>query len=137
MCPRQIAFSRFKDNNRILGVGGKERTQAHALETAQVLNAINPHFMRLRTFLPKVNTLLLHQIKKGKFQILSDHEVLWETRQLIEHPEVTSKTHSDHYTNYVNVNGKMPDDREKMLKVIDEALQKDESSSRPIYVETQ
>ena len=43
----------------ILGIGGKDRTLNHADATAGVLNAINPHFIRLRTFLPKINTLFL------------------------------------------------------------------------------
>ena len=121
----------------ILGIGGKERTEAHALETARALNLINPHFIRLRTFLPKVNTLLLHQFRKGQFQMLSAHEVLTETRQIIEHLDVTSMIHSDHYTNYVNVHGRMPEDKERMLQVIDEALEEDESEFRAVYVGTQ
>ncbi len=121
----------------VLGIGGRERTREHALSTARVLSAINPDFIRLRTFLPKINTVLLHQIKKGRFEVLSAHEVLKETRQLIENLDVTSQIHSDHYTNYVNVYGKMPDDREKILKVIDGALKKNESTFRPVYVGTQ
>ena len=121
----------------ILGIGGKERTEAHALETARALNAINPHFIRLRTFLPKVNTLLLHQMGKGQFHMLSAHEVLTETRQIIEHLDVTSMIYSDHYTNYVNVHGRMPEDKERMLQVIDGALEEDESQFRAVYVGTQ
>jgi radical SAM superfamily enzyme len=135
----------------ILGIGGKERTEAHALETARALNLINPHFIRLRTLLPKVNTLLLHQFRKGQFQMLSAHEVLTETRQIIENLDVTSMIHSDHYTNYVNVSmihsdhytnyvnvhGRMPEDKERMLQVIDEALEEDESEFRAVYVGTQ
>jgi radical SAM superfamily enzyme YgiQ (UPF0313 family) len=106
----------------ILGIGGKERTEAHALETARALNLINPHFIRLRTLLPKVNTLLLHQFRKGQFQMLSAHEVLTETRQIIENLDVTSM---------------MPEDKERMLQVIDEALEEDESEFRAVYVGTQ
>lgn len=121
----------------ILGIGGKERTLAHAHETARVLNMINPDFIRLRTFIPKINTLLLHQIEKGRFMMLSPHEVLRETRQVIELLDVTSEIFSDHYTNYVNVHGKMPDDKNRMLEVIDEMLLVDERAFRPIYVGTQ
>ncbi|MBW1702321.1 MAG: radical SAM protein, partial [Deltaproteobacteria bacterium] len=117
----------------ILGIGGKERTKEHAEATARVLSAINPDFIRLRTFLPKVNTLLLHQIKKGQFQILSPHEVLRETMQIIENLDVTSQITSDHYTNYVDIHGRLPDDRKEMLKVLDEAMKRDESSFRPVY----
>jgi len=53
----------------VLGLGGLERTKEHAAATAEVLNAIEPDFVRLRTLVPKVNTLLLHQIKKGCFNL--------------------------------------------------------------------
>jgi len=121
----------------ILGIGGKTYTREHALETARVLNAIDPDFIRLRTFLPKANTLLLHQIKKGRFQILSPHEVLKETRKLIENLAVSSSVHSDHYTNYIDVHGRMPHAGRHMITVIDEALKMDEDRFRPIYVGTQ
>jgi radical SAM superfamily enzyme YgiQ (UPF0313 family) len=121
----------------ILGIGGRDRTLEHALHSAAALNRINPDFIRLRTFLPKINTLLLHQIRKRRFQVLSPHDVLLETKALIEHLEATSEIVSDHYTNYVDIHGRMPRDREKMLQIIDAYLKKDESSFRPLYVGNQ
>ncbi len=120
----------------VLGIGGKERTEAHATETARTLNAINPDYIRFRTFLPKINTLLLHQIRKGDFQILSPHEVIRETMEIIRRLNVTSEITSDHYTNYVDIRGKMPEDRDRMLSVLEKALQRDEESFRPVYVGT-
>jgi radical SAM superfamily enzyme YgiQ (UPF0313 family) len=121
----------------ILGIGGKENTRDHALKTADVLNAINPDFIRFRTFLPKTDTLLLHQIKKNRFQILSPHEVLEETKLIIENLDVTSSIHSDHYTNYIDVHGRMPYAKRHMIEVIDEALKMDENRFRPMYVGSQ
>jgi radical SAM superfamily enzyme YgiQ (UPF0313 family) len=121
----------------ILGIGGKERSRSHAVETARVLNAINPEFIRFRTFLPKKNTLLLHQIRRGAFQVLSPHEVLRETREILERLRVTSQIRSDHYTNYVDIHGALPDERETMLAVLNEALLKEERCFRPVYVGTE
>lgn len=121
----------------LLGIGGRERTWVHARKTAQVLNAMNPEFIRVRTFLPKLNTLMLHQIRKGKFQLLSPHEVLRELAYIIEHLSVTSKIRSDHYTNYLDVSGDMPLDKDRMLAVIQKGLKQDERSFRPVYVGTQ
>lgn len=120
----------------VLGIGGKGRTEAHARETARTLNAINPDYIRFRTFLPKINTLLLHQIRKGDFQVLSPHEVIRETLEIIRRLNVTSEITSDHYTNYVDVQGKMPEDRDKMLSLLEKALLRDEGSFRPVYVGT-
>ncbi len=121
----------------MIGIGGKEQSHEHARDTAQVLNAINPHFIRIRTFLPKVNTLLLHQIRKGRFRVLSPHEALEETAELIQNLQVTSRITSDHYTNYADIHGRMPEDRENMLAAIAKATEMPEDQFRPVYVGTQ
>jgi radical SAM superfamily enzyme YgiQ (UPF0313 family) len=121
----------------ILGMGGIEHTEAHARHTAAALNAIAPDFVRLRTLVPKVNTLLLHDIRKGRFQLLSPHAVLAETRQLIAHLECRTWLTSDHYSNYLNLTGWLPDDRERLLGEIDRALTWDEGRFRPMVVGTQ
>ena len=121
----------------ILGLGGKQRTKEHINETVDALNKINPDFIRIRTFLPKINTPILDEIQFGNFDILSPHEVLKETNNLIKELKVTSQVYSDHYTNYVSINGKLPEDKEKMLKEIKTALMRDESSFRDIYIGTE
>jgi radical SAM superfamily enzyme YgiQ (UPF0313 family) len=121
----------------ILGLGGRERTQQHALATAKGLNAIAPDFVRLRTLVPKVNTLLLHQIRKGRFDMLGPHEVLKETKELIENMSCPTTLTSDHYTNYINLAGRLPEDKERLLQEIDQGLQRPESEFRPFFVGTQ
>jgi radical SAM superfamily enzyme YgiQ (UPF0313 family) len=121
----------------ILGIGGKHRSETHALKTASVLNDIAPDFVRLRTFVPKVNTLLLHQIRKGRFQLLSPHEVILEARLLLDDLNCSTRLYSDHYTNYLNLEGRMPDDKERFLSLIDEALARDKGCFRPIFIGTQ
>jgi len=118
----------------ILGLGGLERTKTHSAETAEALNAIDPDFVRLRTLVPKVNTLLLHQIRKGRFQLLSPHQVLEETRDLIERLTCRTRITSDHYTNYINLDGNLPQDREHLLAKVDEALTWHEGRFRPFFI---
>lgn len=121
----------------ILGLGGRERTQQHAIATAEALNAIAPDFVRLRTLVPKVNTLLLHQIRKGQFEMLGPHEVLKEIKELIENMSCPTTLTSDHYTNYMNLAGRLPEDKQRLLKEIDQGLQRPESEFRPFFVGTQ
>lgn len=121
----------------ILGLGGKELTEEHAIETASAINEIAPDFVRIRTFVPKINTLMLHLIKKGRFKMLGPHEVLTEARIIIENINVPTKIFSDHYTNYLNLEGKLPEDRERLLNLIDMALQWDESQFRPFFIGTE
>jgi len=41
---------------------------------------------------------------------------------------------SDHYTNYINLDGNLPQDREQLLAKIDEALTWQEEKFRPFFV---
>jgi len=134
---RKNLFNLLSDVSVILGLGGKKRTKEHIQETIKTLNKINPDFIRIRTFLPKINTPLLEEIKSGEFQILSPHEVLSETYDLIKNLKVTSQITSDHYTNYIGVNGRLPEDRELILQTIQKAFKKDESSFREVYIGNQ
>ena len=108
----------------ILGLGGKRMSRDHAMETAKVLNQINPDFIRVRT-LKVLKTMLLYQkIEKGEFIPLNEDEIVEEERLLVEHlEEITSTFVSDHILNLLQeVEGKLPEEKEKMLKLIDHYL---------------
>jgi radical SAM superfamily enzyme YgiQ (UPF0313 family) len=121
----------------ILGIGGKERTEPHARETARVLNRIEPDFIRLRTFVPKINTPLLEDVENGAFQMLGPHEVLEETAVLIKGIHGSSYLASDHYTNYINLEGRLPGAKNRLLDQIETALKRDEASFRPFSIGTE
>ena len=121
----------------ILGIGGRERTEAHARKTAGALNRIEPDFIRLRTFVPKVNTPLLADIENGAFQMLGPHEVLKETAELITRVHAPSYLTSDHYTNYVNLEGRLPGAKNRLLRQIETALKRNEASFRPFFIGTE
>ncbi len=115
----------------LVGIAGKARWREHAENSARVLSAFSPDFIRLRTFAPEPNTPILEEIQAGNFQYLSPHEALREIRVLIENLNCNnSMVLSDHVTNYWNINGRIPDDRDKMLTEIDKALKIDESRFR-------
>ena len=118
----------------VLGLGGEERTEAHARDTADVLNRIRPTHVRLRTFVPKVDTLMLYQVKKGQFKMLSPHGILNETLALVKGLDCRTRVTSDHYTNYLDVSGQLPEDRDKMIRTIERALLRPESEFRPFFV---
>lgn len=118
----------------ILGIGGKELTRQHALESARVLSSISPDFIRLRTFVPKINTPLLDDVKTKKFIMLGPHEILDETALLIKNFTGTSYLTSDHYTNYINLEGRLPEEKENLLEKIKTYRDKDESTFRSFFI---
>jgi radical SAM superfamily enzyme YgiQ (UPF0313 family) len=121
----------------ILGIGGQDRTEIHARETARVINDMQPAVVRLRTFVPKINTPLLADVQAGRFKMLSPHQVLTETMALLAQIAAPTQVASDHYTNYIQVAGRLPQDREAMLEDLRRALQRDESAFRPFFIGTQ
>jgi len=108
----------------ILGLGGKGMWREHAVETAKVLNQINPNFIRVRTLKVLKTMLLFQKIEKGEFMLMSDNEMIEEERLLIWHLEgITSTFVSDHIMNVLQeVEGKLPEEKEKMLNLIDRYL---------------
>jgi len=104
----------------ILGLGGREMWREHATQTAKVLNEINPDFIRVRTLSINNRMPLHNEIESGNFIRATDERILEEERLLIEQLECHSNYVSDHITNLLQeIEGKLPQDKEKMLAPID------------------
>lgn len=107
----------------LLGIGGEEKWEQHARGTAEVLNQIDPHFIRVRTFIPQPNSLIHEAMMRGDFKSPSPETILRETKLLLEELCVTSQFLSDHISNLLPLHGKLPEDKEKMIQMIKEALE--------------
>lgn len=119
-------------------LGGRERWQQHAEHTAEVLNAINPHYIRSRPFVPRPGTPLYREYEEGKFHLSSPHERLQELKLMISALDVTSGVCFDHAMNaWVNSRGgllfrqdyegyKFPEEKGLVLDLIEEGLQVEE-----------
>jgi len=103
----------------VLGLGGKKMWREHAVETAKVLNQIDPAFIRIRTLTVKEGMPLYDEVQKGNFVRASDEEIVEEEKLLIENLDCHSYFVSDHITNLLQeIEGRLPDDKEKMLATI-------------------
>jgi radical SAM superfamily enzyme YgiQ (UPF0313 family) len=108
----------------ILGLGGKAMWREHAIETAKVLNQIDPDFIRVRTLKVLKTMPLYEKVERGEFVLLGDDEIVVEERSLIDHLEGIHSTFvSDHILNLLEeVEGKLPEEKEKLLALIDRYL---------------
>ncbi len=106
----------------LLGIGGEEKWEQHAIGTAEVLNQVDPHFIRVRTFIPQPNSPLYGAAEQGNFHPASAETILKETKLLLEKLQVTSQFLSDHISNLLPLHGKLPEDKRKMISLIDEGL---------------
>lgn len=115
----------------MVGVAGIERWREHASGSADVLSKAPPDFIRLRTFVPSPGTPWHDRWAEGKLTLLSAYEALEETRLLVEGLTGPSMLLSDHMNNFLDLEGKLPDDKRAMLDFIDEALQYPRKAFRP------
>lgn len=106
----------------LLGIGGEKKWEEHAKGTAEVLNQIDPHFIRVRTFIPQPNSPIYEAMREGCFQSASPETILKETQLLLEELRVTSQFLSDHISNLLPLHGKLPGEKEKMIRIVDDAL---------------
>jgi hypothetical protein len=106
------------------GLGGKSMWREHAIETAGVLNQINPDFIRLRTLKALEIMPLYRRIETGELVLMSDDEIVQELKLLIENLDgITSRFTSDHILNLLEeLDGTFPEAKEKMLETIDRYL---------------
>ncbi len=104
----------------VLGLGGKKMWREHAIQTARVLNEIDPDFIRVRTLVINSKMPLYDEMENGNFVRATDEEIIAEERLLIEHLDCHSNYVSDHITNLLQeIEGKLPQDKETMMASID------------------
>ena len=107
----------------LLGIGGTQRWQEHADNTAAVLNKIDPHFIRVRNLIPQPGSPLYEMRECGEFTLPPPDLVLEEERRIIEGLEVTSEFLSDHISNYLPLHGQLPHDKALLLKSLDGVIE--------------
>jgi hypothetical protein len=102
------------------GLGGRDLSEEHALESADALNRINPDFIRLRTLAIPDHVELYEEYQKGDFKKLSDFETAQELLIFLQALDgITSTVKSDHILNlFENLEGKFPQDKERMVNII-------------------
>jgi len=106
------------------GLGGEALSKEHALETADAINQINPDYIRFRSLAIPSSIPLRELVDKGKFVPCSDIQIAREIHQMISRfNSIESVIASDHVLNlFEDVQGKLPDDKAKMLSIIDHFL---------------
>lgn len=104
------------------GLGGTELSERHARDTAAVLTAMNPDYVRLRTLEIFPGTGLQQLASTGGFTEATEEQVIREIRTIILETGCETEIVSDSATNLLEVNGRLPRDRKSMLEQIDSYL---------------
>ena len=107
----------------ISGLGGKELWEEHALKTAAVLSEIKPEYIGLLTLMLEKNTELYEQTMRGEFTLLTPDEVALETWLMLKNMDSEGSVfRSNHASNYLSLKGTLNADREKMMRILEDAL---------------
>lgn len=106
------------------GLGGKKYSEQHAINSAKVVNAIQPEY--LSTLVLSFPYGMDHFKKRfeGEFKELSKTELILEMGNFINHLQLESTIfRSDHASNYLILKGILNRDKGELLRRISQVLQ--------------
>lgn len=127
----KLARARIElDVSMMLGIGGVEYSSEHAEMTAHVINVIQPHCVRVRTFIPKKGTELGNAWLAGEFHLPGPHETLAELWHMVSRLTARTRLLSEHWTNYIHFDAPMPQAKEALLDFIEQQVARPETDFR-------
>jgi radical SAM superfamily enzyme YgiQ (UPF0313 family) len=108
----------------LLGLGSNAMSRKHASDSARVVSRMNPSYLSALTLMLLPGTPLFRDYQKGDFEIMNPVSILQELRWLVQDIDVKGPCvfRTNHASNYLPVGGNLPEDKERMLKVIDRGL---------------
>lgn len=117
----------------LLGLGGKELSDEHVRESARVINEMQPAMLSFLSLMLIPGTPLDRAVERGEFKMPEDKKILEELRGMVAGLELKSTVfRSNHASNYLPLEGRLPKDKERLLAEIDKALS-GETPLRPEY----
>jgi len=116
----------------LLGLGGRAGSGEHARRTALALNRMQPRLFSALRVIPVEGTFLYEMARDGRFQVLSEREIVQELRALIAMLQLGKCVfRANHGSNVVPLEGRFPQDRDRLLAVLDALLESDALDRRP------
>ena len=107
----------------INGLGGKAYSKQHALQSAEIINQIQPRFLSTLTLSTPFGLEHFQQKFNGNYQEQSFQEVIKELRLFIENLTTENTIYrSDHVSNKLILKGTLSKDKERLLSEIDRNL---------------
>ena len=107
----------------LLGIAGVERSMIHARETAKLLTEIQPDYVGALTLMIQPEAPLSRLVEENQFDLPSPFQLLQELRTMIAESDLHSCLFfSNHASNYLPIRARLPKEKEKSVKLIDEVL---------------
>jgi radical SAM superfamily enzyme YgiQ (UPF0313 family) len=113
----------FLSVTALLGIAGATDSLAHAEATGRVLSAMAPNQIGILTLMLLANTPLHAEAQAGRFCLPDQAGMLRELRVMVEHLNLArGQLMSNHASNYLPINARLPRDKAAVLATIDQAL---------------
>lgn len=107
----------------ISGLGGIEKWELHAVESAKVISAMDPEYLGLLTLGLTKKSPMYDKVAKGEITLLKPKEVMKETRKFVENLEVTNCVlRSNHVSNYVALAATLNREKQQLINQIDSLI---------------
>ncbi len=107
----------------LLGAGGTTRTKEHAEGSAKLITEMDPEFVSALTLTVLPGTPIAKMQVQGKFTLPSVTQMLEELRTIVAEASPTDAVfRTNHASNYLPLAGRLPEDRERIVAVLDKAL---------------
>ena len=107
----------------LLGAGGTERSKEHAAGSAKLITEMDPEFVSALTLTVIPGTPIAKLQAQGKFALPSVTGLLEELRTIVTQASPTDAVfRTNHASNYLPLAGRLPQDRERIVAVLDRAL---------------
>lgn len=109
----------------ISGLGGRPLWREHAVETGTMISEMGATYVGLLTLLLEPGAPLRDDVMEGRFELLSAEEVIAETLLMMKNINVDKKCvfRSNHASNYVSLRGDLPDDKGRMIAILERAME--------------
>lgn len=122
-CDRLKQHKFFISLTVLLGIANRIHSEEHARLTGEVLNRIEPNQVAALTYIPLENTELGKKVLSGESKLFSSTEILIELKQLLyAMHQCKTQFFANHASNYLPVTGRLPRDREKLIEMIEQAI---------------
>jgi len=107
----------------INGLGGLDKMEAHAKDTATLINEIDPHYLGLLTLMVVKGTPIAEMIRRKEYAVPAPMEIMSEIKMMLEGLDVSNCVfRANHASNYLPLKGTLPWDKEKLLATLDALL---------------
>jgi radical SAM superfamily enzyme YgiQ (UPF0313 family) len=107
----------------LLGLGGRRLQETHIRDTAAVLSRMQPRLLSALRVVPVPDTPLTRDVDAGRFEVLSEYEVVEELLLLVERLGLDGTVfRADHSSNVIPVQGRLPKDRPRLLRELRQLL---------------